>query len=220
MSLRDTGTGWDKIGAIFSGGGKPGPFAAYMPAIAIAVSSGFKAAGLLSQGAGGVEAASRSKQAAEFQAQQLEINSGQALASSQRRAYLKGLEGQRLISAIKARAGAGGADPTVLNIIAQAEASRAYAMQVERYEGKDTARTLNMKAAATRYQADLSVADAKSAKRGYDFAAFGTLAEGASLFQKYWPTGKDNPLGGVSKMDEQAGEDPFAYENDPSMWGG
>jgi hypothetical protein len=194
----------------------PGPFAPYLPALSIALSAGLKGAGLLSQGRAQVEAASRSRQAAEFQAQQLEINAGQAFAAGQRRALLKGLEGQRLISAIKARAGAGGADPTVLNILAQAEASRSYAMQVEEYAGKDAARTANMQAAATRYQADLGVADAKSAKRGYELAAFGTLAEGSSLFKKYWPWGsKEDPLGQSTPA-----EDPYALENDISTWGG
>jgi hypothetical protein len=205
-------TGWGKVWEVVSGGGKPGPFAAYMPALSVAVSAGLKGAGLLEQGRGGVLAASRSKQAAEFSAQQREINAGQAIAAGQRRQLLKGLEGKRLMSAIQARAGAGTTDPTVLNILAQADAARSYAIQLEGYQAADTARTMKMQAAATRYQADLNLQGAREAEKGYKYAAFGALAEGSSLFQKYWPHGgKEDPLG------EGAAEDEYSFTYDDAF---
>lgn len=165
----------------------------YLPAIGIAFSAGLKTMGVLGQGSAGVEAAGRKQQAAEFEATQLQINAGQAKAASQRDAYFKGLEGQRLMSAIQARAGASGADPTVLNIMAGAMAQRSYNMQAALYGGDEKARLFNMQATGKRYDAALGMQDAKAAKKSYALAALGTAAEGgASLFKKYWPQDQIN----------------------------
>jgi hypothetical protein len=161
----------------------------YLPAIVTAFSGGLKAAGILGQGKAGVQAAERRQQAATFEADQLRINAGQAKAASQRDAYFKGLEGQRLMSAIQARAGAGGSDPTVLNIMASAMAQRSYNMQSALYGGDEKARLMRMQASGKEYDAALGLADAKRAKGAYTLAAVGALAEssGKSLFDKYWP---------------------------------
>jgi hypothetical protein len=160
----------------------------YLPALATAFSSGLKASGLFGQGRAVTEAASRRQQAAEFEAAQLRINAGQAKAASQRDAYFKGLEGQRLLSAIQARAGASGTDPTVLNIMAGAMAQKSYNMQAALYGGEEKARLFEMQAKGKQYDAALGMADARSARGAYRLAAVGTLAEGgASLFKKYWP---------------------------------
>lgn len=161
----------------------------YMPAIATAFSAGLKSFGILEKGNATVEAASRRQQAAEFEAQQMTINAGQARAAAQRAAYFKGLEGQRLMSAIQARAGAGGADPTILNIMGQAMAQSAYNRQSALYSGEEKARAFRMQAAGKRYDAAQGTADAKAAQRGYRFAALSPLAEtGAkSLYDKYFP---------------------------------
>jgi hypothetical protein len=161
----------------------------YLPAIVTAFSGGLKAAGIFGQGKAGVQAAERRQQAATFEADQLRINAGQAKAASQRDAYFKGLEGQRLMSAIQARAGAGGSDPTVLNIMASAMAQRSYNMQSALYGGDEKARLMRMQASGKEYDAALGLADAKKAKGAYTLAAVGALAEssGKSLFDKYWP---------------------------------
>lgn len=165
----------------------------YLPAIGIAFSSGLKTLGTLGQGKAGVEAAGRRQQAADFEAEQLRVNAGQAKAASQRDAYFKGLEGQRLMSAIQARAGASGADPTVLNIMAGAMAQRSYNMQAALYGGDEKARLFEMQAKGKQYDAALAMGDAKAAKRSYTLAAMGTAAEGgASLFKKYWPQDQIN----------------------------
>lgn len=163
----------------------------HLPAVAIAFSSGLKAMGLRGQGSALVEAASRKQQAAEFEAQQLTVNAGQAKAAAQRDAYFKGLEGDQLISAIRARGGA--SDPTVLNIIGQALARQAYNVQASIYSGDEKARTMTMQAASKRYDAALGMQDAKSAKSTYTLSALGTLAEGATLYQKYWPKSGPTP---------------------------
>ena len=160
----------------------------YLPAMALALGSGLKAAGTFGMGKAAVEAAGRRQQAAQFEADQLRVNAGQAKAAAQRDAYFKNLEGVRLASAIQARAGAGGADPTVLNIIAGAMAQKAYNVQSSLYGGDEKARLFEMQAKGKQYDAALAMSDAKSARNSYRLAAAGTLAEGgSSLFKKYWP---------------------------------
>lgn len=166
----------------------------YLPAAVIAFSSGLKAFGMFSQGKAAVKAAERRQQAAEFAAQQQEINAGQAKAASQRDAYFQGLQADQLISAIRARAGAGASDPGVLNIIANATARKAYNMQAALYGGEEKSRTLLMDAAGKRYDAKLGIQDAQSTKKASMLAAGGALFEGAtSIYQKYWP--KDVDIG-------------------------
>jgi len=163
----------------------------YLPALGIAFSSGMRSMGLWNQGNAAVEGAQRGQQAAEFQAKQLEVNAGTAQAAAQRQSYFAGLEGDQLLSAIRARAGAGASDPTVLNLMAQASARRAYNMQAALYGGEDKARTMRMQAAGTRYDAALRMADAKAARGAYRAQAVASAVEGAtSLYQKYWPKGE------------------------------
>jgi hypothetical protein len=199
-------------------GGLGGIFSAqYLPAAMIAFTSGLKAMGLKGQGDALVTAAGRRQQAADFEAQQLEVNAGQAKAASQRDAFFKDLEGQQLISAIRARAGAGATDPTVLNIIGQAMARRSYNMQAALYGGDEKARLMNMQATAKRYDAALGMDDAKQGRDSYRFAALGALAEGGarSLYQKYWAN-KDMPGSGGGAPSKLSYDDA-AFDNTMMM---
>lgn len=204
MTFAPTGSGID-LGGI--GGGMFGN-PTFLPAMALAFSSGLKAMGQIGQGNALVEGAKRRQQAAEFEAQQLTINAGQAKAASQREAYFKGLEGDQLISAIRARAGAGGTDPTVLNIIAQAMARRATNMRLSAYGGDEKARLMTMQAQSKRYDAAQMVVDAKAGRNAQRFAAFGSLAEGASLYQKYWPKDSDVSVGQTDELAYEDGASP------------
>ena len=177
----------------------------YAPALMVAFSSGLKATGLFKHGNALVEAAGRKQQAAEFEAQQLTVNAGQAKAASQREAYFKGLEGEQLISAIRARAGGGATDPTVLNIIGAAMARTAYNKESLYYAGEEKSRLMEMQAKSKRYDAELGMQDAKSARGTYQLAGVGALGEGASLFQKYWPA-KKGEMGGQTPAQTRADE--------------
>lgn len=202
MSLMDTGGGIDTggLGGIFS--------MQYLPAAMIAFSSGLKAIGSWGQGDAIVQGAQRRQQAAEFEAQQLMINAGQARAAAQRDAHFKNLEGEQLISAIRARAGSGGSDPTVLNIIGQAMARQAYNASAAIYGGDEKARLMTMQAQGKRYDAALGLADAKSARSSYRLGAVGALAEGAAgLYEKYWPKNAETPAapsGGFADYEDGA----------------
>lgn len=167
----------------------------YLPAMAIAFSSGLGAMGQILGGNAMVTAAKRRREAADFEARQLEINAGQAKAASQRQAYFQNLEGEQLISAIRARAGAGGTDPTVMNIIGRALERQAYNVKAAFYGGEDKARTMQIQAASKRYEGELGVEDARAGRRAAYLAAGGTLAAGgASIYQKYWPKDMNTPL--------------------------
>lgn len=155
----------------------------YMPAIATALASGMKAFGLIGQGQAGVTAANRRRQAAQFEAAQLEQNAGQAVAASQRVAFQRGQEADLLLSTLRARAaasGAGASDPTVLNLQAGLMQKKAYNLAAALYEGTDRARTMRMQAAGRRYEGEIGVAGAKDARSGYNFAALTSVMSGAA----------------------------------------
>lgn len=184
----------------------------YMPAVATAFSAGLKSFGLRKMGDAAVEAAGRKQQAAQFEAEQMRINAGQAAAAAQRDAYFKNLEGKRMLSAIQARAGAGATDPTILNIMGQASAQAAYNAQMAVYSGQDKARLLRMQASGKEYDAALSMQDAKSAQRGYRFASIAPLVDAGvkTLYSKYYPKGlfggADSTYTGVENTTFYGGE--------------
>lgn len=168
----------------------------YVPAALTVVGALSKTFGILGQGFAGVKAAERRQGAAEFEAAQLEQNAGQAKAAAQRVAFQKGVEGDLMLSRLKALAaasGGGATDPTVLNLQAGLMHQKAYNLAAALYRGDDDARTMRMQAAAKRFQGELGVEDAKDARTASFFAAAGTAASGgASLYEKYgkdlWPT--------------------------------
>lgn len=161
----------------------------FLPAMAIAFSSGLKAFGLAQSGNDAVASAKRRQQANEFEAQQLDINANQSIGAAQRVAFQKGQEGDLMLSRLKALAaasGGGATDPTVLNLQAGLMHQKAYNLASALYSGEEQARSMRMQAAGKRYSGALGVSDAEDTKRGYDFAAIGSLASGgSSLFEKY-----------------------------------
>lgn len=185
----------------------------YLPAMAIAFSSGLKAMGTIGQGNALVTAAQRRQQAANFEAEQLRVNAGQAIAASQRDAFFEGQKADLMASAIRARLGAGASDPTGLSILSQVMSRRAYNVQAALYGGRDKARLMEMQAKSRQYDAALGVEDAKAGRKSAYLSAAGTIASGAaSLYEKYWPKTGDKA---VPMMDSVAGGRVF--EDDPSF---
>lgn len=133
---------------------------------------------------------------AEFEAKQLEINAGQAVAASQRDA----MEVQRNVDLVESRARAvaaasGGAldDPTIINTVARISNYGAYQKAVALYQGEDKARTLRFTAATKRYEGQLAEdlgdltgqAYEKSANAA-ELAGWASVAgQGASFFGKF-----------------------------------
>lgn len=101
----------------------------------------------------------RTRVAKEFEAKQLEVAAGQAVAASQRDA----IEVQRQTDLVESRARAvaassGGSlsDPGVVNQIARFSNMGAYQKAVAYYQGRDKERSLLMEAAAKRYEGILA----------------------------------------------------------------
>lgn len=162
---------------------------AYLPALFTAVSAGLKFSGMMGQGNAALAAGMRKQQLANYEAQQLDVNAKQAFAASQRAAYFKGQEGDLVLSrmtALAAASGAGASDPTILNLKAQILARKAYNMEAALYGGEEQARGMREAAKAKRYGGELAMADAKSAKSSYKFAAMSSLfSGGAGMFERY-----------------------------------
>lgn len=185
---------------------------AYLPALATAFGSGMKAFGMHQQGQAGVTAAKRRQAAAEFEAKQLEINAGQAKAASQRVAYQRGQDADLALSTLRARAaasGGGASDPTVLNLQAGLMQQKAYNLAAALYEGNDRARTMRMQAAGKRYEGELGVADAKTAKRSYNFAALTSLASGGASIYRY-----SDGIAPTSRLYQEDGEGMYGFRGD------
>lgn len=146
-------------------------------------------------------AAGRQAQAAAFDAAQLDVNAGQAIAAAQR----EGLEQERQARLIASRALAVGAatgsasDPTVVNVIADIEGVGALRKATAIYQGEEQARKLRMGAAARRFEGDLALEAGELTSDAYKTAAFGTaISGGGSLFAKYGMGGpKTNPKAGA-----------------------
>lgn len=145
------------------------------------------------QGAALVQQAQRKQTEANFEADQLDIQAGQAQAVAQRGAENATLQSKLLNSTVIARAaasGAGASDPTVMSVVARNAQFGAYNRGVALYEGSESARVDRMKANALRYAGDIGIADAVTAQKVADQGATATALSGgvktASLASKYF----------------------------------
>lgn len=156
------------------------------------------AMGLITIGAGFMKDGAEKKSAeneqvlAKFQADQLRVNAGQALASSQRDAISVDREAQLYASralAVAASSGGGATDPTVVNIIAQGAADSAYRKAVALYEGEDRSRSMLLQADAVETGAEVAMGQSKARRMAMlvDSAssAYGGYARGTSMSSKY-----------------------------------
>lgn len=139
-------------------------------AIISAAATGLQMVGQIQQG----KAANK---AAQYQAKQLEVNAGQARASSQRVAQDRRRQAALLASrgqAVGASSG-GVLDPSTVNIISDIDAEGEYGALTALYQGEEVARGNIAQAGATRYGGKVAK------KQGY-YDAIGT---GGSFFAKY-----------------------------------
>lgn len=155
----------------------------------MAAGIGLQARGQLQQGKAAEVAGAARQQAANYEAAQLRVQSGQVIAASQRQAQEERRKSTLLQSralALAAASGAGASDHTVVDIISDIAAEGAYRASVALYEGKETARGLRMQADATQYSGEVSRAEGKAGQDAYQLAALGSLLSGgASLYEKY-----------------------------------
>lgn len=125
----------------------------------------------------------------QFQAAQLQVNAGQALAASQRQAADINLATELTLSHAKAMAaasGAGATDPTVVHLVANLAGQGAYKAGIALYEGEDKARSLRMAASAENYQAALDIESGNLKGSAFDTQAKSSLISGGGgLMSKY-----------------------------------
>lgn len=166
--------------------------AAALPIVAIAGTL-LSASAYGQQGAAIKKQAERKRAEAEFEAQQLDIDAGQAKAVSQRAAADVETNARLINSTALARAaasGAGASDPTVMNIIAKTSGMGAYRSGVALYEGESQARLDHLRAQALRMSGDAGIKDANAASKSADTLAAATIFSGGAtaggMYQKYW----------------------------------
>jgi len=140
------------------------------------------------------------RQAAEFEAAQLEQNAGQAQAAAQREALIERQRTALLVSRGIAVAAAGGGattDPTVSNILEEIAAAGEYRAGVAIYQGEEKARVQRMQADARRNEGEALDAAGNSKASAYTLAGLGNFATGAaSLYSKYGNGGPKKSKGG------------------------
>lgn len=110
--------------------------------------------GDISGGLAKIQSGIAGRRSADFVADQLRYNAGQAQASAQRAAYNEDRTAKYVASNALAEAASGGggaSDPTVVKLIARNKGEMAYRKQLALYEGDDKARMLNLQADATEY---------------------------------------------------------------------
>lgn len=156
---------------------------------AAAIPAAISIVGHISSANAAASAGAAQQQAAEYQAAQLRINAGQAVASSQRAAEEQRRQGELVQSraiALAASGGGGISDPGIANLLARNAGETAYASSVALYEGEDKARTMLEQAKAATYSG------ASAAKSGLDrqkagmIGAFGDLVKGGgSLYTAF-----------------------------------
>jgi hypothetical protein len=116
-----------------------------------AFSGAFQAFGQAESAVSHVQFGEQARQAADYRAQQLRINAGQAQAGAQRQAFDVDRQTQFITSralAVAAASGGGASDPTVVNLIARDAGEGAYRKQIALYQGNDQARLLDSEADA------------------------------------------------------------------------
>lgn len=145
--------------------------------------------GNMKAGSAANTAGQRAKQAADYQALQMDQNAGQAIAASQRQAMEERRRSALLVSrgiAVAAASGGGVSDPTVTRLLDDIAGEGAYRASVDLYQGEERARALRMGAEAKRFEGDVAAEGGRSKENAYSLAAAGGLASaGASLYGKY-----------------------------------
>mgnify|MGYP001570328437 CR=1 FL=1 len=136
------------------------------------------------QSGGEKQAGRDEKAAADFQAAQLRVNAGQAVAASQIDAANETRKSKLLQSralALAAASGGGAVDPSVMKIISGLAGEGKLASLTQLYAGDERARAMNSQAAATEYEGVLK-------KKAYDTKARGTILSGAkSIYDTLGP---------------------------------
>lgn len=160
------------------------------------------AAGQIIGGLSHAQFGQQAQQAAQFQAEQLRQNAGQAQAGAQRAAYDIDRQSQYVASAALASAaasGGGASDPTVINLIAKNAGEFAYRKAVALYQGAAQARAMNLSVDAKEYEGESVRSNSDRVAQSEYFKAGTSLLQGtardSSLLQKFGAGGPKQKSG-------------------------
>lgn len=170
-----------------------------MGALAIPLMIGgtiLNAYGQVQQGRAAAALGTQQRVAKDFEAQQLEQQAGQEIASGQAAAQEESRKAAYASShalALAAASGGGATDPTVTKIISDIAGEGTYRGEVARYRGAEAARQLNMRAGATRYEGQLEEIGGLQKQQAANIKATGSLIEGGSTLYTKYGMGGPNP---------------------------
>lgn len=146
---------------------------------AMAVGGALSAASTLAGGNYAAAAGQMQKNAAYYQAGQIEDNANQALASGQRKMFEDQLKTKLAISDATARAGASGVSADIgspVSAVGDLAARGSYHALMDMFNGQSEATGLRNQAAGVRYSGDLAEFEGKAKRDASRLAAAGTLA--------------------------------------------
>lgn len=148
------------------------------------------AGGQMQRGNTAVAVGQRTNLEDQFQAQQLQQNAGQEMASGEASAQSQNLQTGYIVSQALARAAASGggtSDPTVVNNIAMLQGMGQQRAAIDRYNASSQARTMNLRAGALQFEGQQAQEDAAAAKRASDLSGFTTVLSGVAktMAEKY-----------------------------------
>lgn len=174
------------------------------------IGAGLNIAGTILNAKAARNAGRATNDAAEFTAKQMDIESGQAIASAKRQAMeqrRRAVLTQSRALAVAAASG-GASDPGVLKIIGDLEGEGTYRAMTALYQGENLARQYRMGAAAKRYEG-------ASAQRTGEAALFpAMLRGGATLFSRFGGNGPPSTSGAdkLDRFDASSGFDDFEMD--------
>ena len=151
------------------------------PAIMGGFGTGMQAAGQLQSGKAAANTGLAQQKAAEFEAQQLEQNAGQAQAASQRSAIeelRKSMLLQSRAIAVAAASGGGALDPTVMALVGNLSKEGQLAAETQIYGGDERARAMRNQAKASRYEGAQRAEAGRVAERASKVSAGSTILSG------------------------------------------
>lgn len=153
------------------------------PAIMGGFGTGAQVAGKLQSGRAARDVGVAQQKAAEFEAQQLEQNAGQAQAASQRSAIeelRKSMALQSRAIAVAAASGGGALDPTVMALVAGLSKEGQLAAETQIYGGDERARSMRNQAKASRYEGAQRAEAGRIAERASKISAGSTILSGVT----------------------------------------
>lgn len=162
---------------------------AWAPIAIMAIGTVLSVAGQMQASKAAKKQAESQKQAADYEAAQMNQLAGQTQAASQRAAMNERRRAGMIASrglAVAGASGGGASDPTVVNLLADIEGEGAFRAATALYQGEDKARQYRMGATGKEFEGAVALQGGQARASAYQLSAFGSTLQGAgSLYGKY-----------------------------------